>query len=519
MKKHVSIFLYCFFVFTGITVGQTTMLEGYVFEDNNRGYLNRVEVKIIEKSSNNVVVMATTNSEGFFKVSVPIGKELVVKLTKDLFHPREEIVSTIGKNVGETVYAKVQMERKPGYIFDVTLAEAGVVDNVDAITGARIEVYNNTTQEEAMVIESLEEPNFNFTFERGNHYTVMIRKEGFFNKRLEAYVDVEGCILCFEGVGTVTPGVSDVMTRGFQMGSILANIDLESAKLNKTIEIENIYYDYNESAIRPDAALELDKIVGVLVDNPAIIMELGSHTDSRGGDEYNLKLSQERAESAVDYIITKGNIAPTRLKARGYGETRKVTNCRKCSEEQHAKNRRTELRIVGFEEHDPYANRSLAEILTEERLMREIESSGIVQVPEGGKVPGASSSKPVSTNSSSTSLMSSAKRRKNKVKEKLKNFPATDVLIIEKGQASFLTKMSNKQLNPKFLSLLKGQSIFLQEGTDMKFYAITDNNIPAPLLDAFSKRIALLKDGDAWTIFTLTEGADLPMPLKKELGL
>jgi len=523
MKKHISILLYCLLAFSGTIMGQTTMLEGYVFEDNNRGYLNRVEVKIVEKASNNTVVMATTNSEGFFKVSVPIGKELVIKLSKDLFFPREEIVSTVGKSAGEMVYAKMNMERKPGYIFDVTLAEAGVVDNVDAITGALIEVYNNTTQEEAMVIESLADPNFNFTFERGNHYTVMIRKEGFFNKRLEAYVDVEGCILCFEGVGTVTPGVSDVMTRGFQMGSILANIELESARLDKTIEIENIYYDYNESTIRPDAALELDKIVGVLVDNPAIIMELGSHTDSRGGDEYNAKLSQARAEAAVDYIITKSKIGPTRLKAKGYGETRLVNNCKgrvKCSEDEHAKNRRTELRIIGFEDHDPYQDRSLGDILTEERLMREIESSGIVQVPEGGQSPGTTYKKPVSSNSSSTSLMSSARRRKNKVRDKLTNFPATDVLIVEKGQASFLTKMEKNQLNPKFLSLLKGQPIFLQEGADMKFYSITDNaNIPEPLLTAFSKKIALLKDGNAWTIFTLTEGADLPIPLKKELGL
>ena len=72
------------------------------------------------------------------------------------------------------------------------------------------------------------------------------RKKGFFNKRLEAYVDVEGCILCFEGVGTVTPGVSDVMSEGFQMGSVLANIELEPARLNRTIEIENIYYDLDK---------------------------------------------------------------------------------------------------------------------------------------------------------------------------------------------------------------------------------------------------------------------------------
>jgi len=175
------------------------------------------------------------------------------------------------------------------------------------------------------------------------------------------------------------------------MGSVLANIELEPAEIGRTIAIENIYYDYNDSSIRPAAAAELDKLTGVLVDNPSIIMELGSHTDSRGGDESNLKLSQERAEAVVDHIIRKGRISPTRLKAQGYGETQPVVDCdkrrKKCSEAEHASNRRTSLRILGFEEYDPYADRSLKEILTEERLLREIEDSGVIEVPKDGAPP------------------------------------------------------------------------------------------------------------------------------------
>ncbi len=375
----------------GMIVAQNITLEGYVFEENNRGYLNAVEVVILDNTSRALVQKTISNKDGYYSVNVPIGKEFLIKLTRDLYFPKEEVVSTIGKTASEKVYVKSQLERKPGYIFDVTLAEAGNTANTDAISGSQIEVYNNTTDKETLILENLEEPNFNVTFERGNHYSVLIRKEGFFNKRLEAYVDIEGCILCFEGVGTVEPGVSDVMSRGFQMGSVLANIELEPAQIGRTIVIENIYYDYNDSSIRPDAAAELNKLTGVLVDNPSIILELGSHTDSRGGDESNLKLSQERAEAVVDYIITKGQISPTRLKAQGYGELQPINDCdkrrKKCSEEQHAANRRTSLRILGFEEYDPYADKSLKEILTEERLMREIENSGIIEVPKDGAPP------------------------------------------------------------------------------------------------------------------------------------
>jgi len=368
---------------------QSVTLEGYVFEDNNRGYLNEVIVTIMEQSTNAKLGTFSTNKDGFFTAEVPAEKDFLVKLSKDLFFESKELVSTKGKSSGEKVYIKAKLERKPGYIFDVTLAEARNENNVNAITGAVVEVYNNTLGEETLLLESIDEPNFDVTFERGNHYTVMIRKEGYFNKRLEAYVDIEGCILCFEGVGSITPGVSDVMSRGFQMGSVLANIELEPAVVGKTITVDDIYYDYNDSSIRSDAAIELTKLIGVLRDNPAIIMELGSHTDDRGGDASNLKLSQARAEAAVDFIITKGNISPTRLKAKGYGESQHIHKCRKCSEEQHAENRRTELRILGFEDFDPYKDRSLASILNEEKLMREIQESGVIQVPEGGKIPDA----------------------------------------------------------------------------------------------------------------------------------
>jgi len=179
----------------GMIVAQNVTLEGYVFEDNNRGYLNAVEVVILDNSSQAVIQKITSNKEGFFSANIPIGKEFLIKLSRNLYFPKEEVVSTVGKSASEKVYVKSKLERKPGYIFDVTLAEAGNSTNVNAISGSKIEVYNNTLDKETLVIEDLEEPNFNVTFERGNHYSVLIRKEGFFNKRLEAYVDIEGCIL------------------------------------------------------------------------------------------------------------------------------------------------------------------------------------------------------------------------------------------------------------------------------------------------------------------------------------
>jgi outer membrane protein OmpA-like peptidoglycan-associated protein len=124
----------------------------------------------------------------------------------------------------------------------------------------------------------------------------------------------------------------------------------EKIELNKKIEIPNIYYDVAKWNIREDAAVELDNVVQFLLDNPKIKIELGSHTDSRGSAISNQSLSQKRAQSAVDYIVSKG-INGDRITARGYGEEQIKNRCVdgvQCSKAEHQENRRTEIRITGI---------------------------------------------------------------------------------------------------------------------------------------------------------------------------
>ena len=116
------------------------------------------------------------------------------------------------------------------------------------------------------------------------------------------------------------------------------------------IVIENIHYEFNDYKVTDSAKVILDKIVEMMNANKNIKLELGSHTDSRGLDNYNLVLSQKRAKAAVAYIISKG-IKKTRLKSVGYGERKILNSCKdgiECSEEGHALNRRTELKFTGL---------------------------------------------------------------------------------------------------------------------------------------------------------------------------
>ena len=111
----------------------------------------------------------------------------------------------------------------------------------------------------------------------------------------------------------------------------------------------HLYYDYDRAEMRPESTPELEKLVKTLQDNPDLLVEISSHTDARGTDEYNLDLSQRRADAVVNWLVQHG-IARERLTGRGYGETRPVNHCVDgvpCTEEEYQMNRRTEFRIIG----------------------------------------------------------------------------------------------------------------------------------------------------------------------------
>lgn len=125
------------------------------------------------------------------------------------------------------------------------------------------------------------------------------------------------------------------------------NLILDRIVVNKSIVLDNIYYDLDKADIRKDAALELDKLVVILEDNPNISIELSSHTDDRSSVEYNQDLSQRRAESAVSYILSKG-IDQSRIRAKGYGESQLIIQNAQ-TEEEHQINRRTEFKVTSYE--------------------------------------------------------------------------------------------------------------------------------------------------------------------------
>lgn len=118
--------------------------------------------------------------------------------------------------------------------------------------------------------------------------------------------------------------------------------------LAKLLQLSTIYFDLNKYNIRLDAEIEIQKVIAAMEKYPSLKLKVNSHTDSRGNDDYNLWLSQKRAESTVAYMISKG-IAADRLQGEGFGETRLVNECGNgvaCSKEKHQLNRRSEFIIL-----------------------------------------------------------------------------------------------------------------------------------------------------------------------------
>lgn len=168
---------------------------------------------------------------------------------------------------------------------------------------------------------------YELKLEGGQTYKVFISKDKFFGKEI------------------------DVPTEHITASTTIKKTSVTTKIPSKPILLENIYYEYNSARLTETARTSIDTTLLLLLsENPNMIIEVASHTDSKGSDSYNMTLSRNRAKSVVDYLLEKG-ISAKRLQARGYGETVPVAPNENPdgtdNPEGRAKNRRTEFSILG----------------------------------------------------------------------------------------------------------------------------------------------------------------------------
>jgi outer membrane protein OmpA-like peptidoglycan-associated protein len=191
------------------------------------------------------------------------------------------------------------------------------------IKGASFKIKKTETSQTWELLSN-DKGEVNFSLEKGSTYVIYATYEGAFTKS------------------------DTISTIGLKESTdFKADYEVEIIEMDKPIRLKAIYYDYDQFTLRSDAITELDNLVNLMIDNPLLLIEIGSHTDSRGSSQYNLLLSQNRAQSVVTYLISKG-IDADRLIAKGYGESLLLNACTdgvKCTEEQHQLNRRTTFTV------------------------------------------------------------------------------------------------------------------------------------------------------------------------------
>lgn len=226
-------------------------------------------------------------------------------------------------------------------IYEFVENEPLMLDCIQEITGTVRDRISNEVLAGAtvkIIDEENNEVSSTITDSNGNYILELDCSKGnFVRASRDGYVPAEEYLPISDGKPKIVDFYleRDLVTGGF--GDDLA----------KLLQLSTIYFDLNKYNIRPDAEIEIQKVIVAMEKYPSLKIKVNSHTDSRGVDAYNLWLSQKRAQSTVDYMVSKG-ISSERLKGEGFGETRLVNNCAngvQCSEEQHQLNRRSEFII------------------------------------------------------------------------------------------------------------------------------------------------------------------------------
>jgi len=295
-----------------VTVGNGVKLSS----GNNGNFLMRGDAGELGQTK-------TTDENGETDITVGDGN-YIVSITKSGYAP-EQFIITPDTDLNEL---NVQMKKATDC---VALTGRVLYTTTSAVVGANIKLVNNETggREEGF---SDGDGNFNFCLPCNNTYTVYATKNGM----------------------TTTPEI--ISTKEIscnaqqQLRTTLSLSGAGAAPVAGTvIALPNIYFNFDDSALRPDARLDLDMIVTMLLTYPEMNVELAAHTDSRGSKSYNENLSQRRAESVYFYLVNNG-IPKSQLLAKGYGELEIRNRCVdfvRCSAGEHQANRRTELRVLG----------------------------------------------------------------------------------------------------------------------------------------------------------------------------
>ncbi len=234
--------------------------------------------------------------------------------------------SNRGNTANDDVYYAYHFEKPPKLTLDVALYDSL---SAELLKDVKVDVVDMLSSDYLVPLLHEGDSVFTYAVEKGKKYEVIGSRKGYFTVH---FVNVPDTL----------------------EGKVRWNINMLPIMTDVAIKLDNINYDFDKATLRDSSLMKLNHVIRWMEDNPTVKIELSAHTDNRGRDSYNLNLSERRAQAVVDYIVECG-INPSRLVARGYGESQPIVKCpnpNDCSEEEHQMNRRTEIKVIGVIEEN-----------------------------------------------------------------------------------------------------------------------------------------------------------------------
>lgn len=295
------------------------ILKGLVYDRDTDEPISLADVDFIQDGD--TIGGKPTDDEGQFSFQLVRGKDYKVAASKNYYTSNTKNIDAQNPD-SNVLQVEIPLEKEG----DINLA--GTV--VNAKSGEPLENVDvslrNLTDEETSDLITAKDGKFNFPLDWDKEYELRGEKPRYFLQE------------------PVTISTMDLQ----KPQTIDTIIEMYKLEPEAVIELDNIYFDLDKWNIRSDAKVVLDKLVDLMEKYPAMTIQMRSHTDSRATDTYNKWLSFKRAESSANYVISQG-IDPSRIRAKGFGETQLVNECKDgvdCSEEKHQQNRRTEFKVI-----------------------------------------------------------------------------------------------------------------------------------------------------------------------------
>ncbi len=294
-------------------VAENVLFKGILNSDGKK--MSNVALKLYNGDS--LQQSAKSDGMGLFQFTLNTQvPEYTIFASKPGYESKEITIKTSDYKNTNTAIVRIEMIEKER--LDVN----GVIKSRDTVVvNAQIDLYSNMEEMKTQLTDN--NGAFKFSLNPDGEYSMTVNKKGMLPKKVD---------IAMENIG--------------ENGDLDLAIEMDSIKVDEVLTM-NIYYEFDKSDIKHASELELDKFIAFMKINPNVQIEISAHTDEKGTDAYNMNLSKERARNVMNYLLEEGRIDKKRIISKGYGESMLLIKNAQ-SEEEHQKNRRTEIKIIGL---------------------------------------------------------------------------------------------------------------------------------------------------------------------------